>query len=101
VVADIEIISERGDSAGWVFTAQVTDGAGNRRPHDVRLSWADYNLWSASGADEPAAVAVAVLRFLLAGLGAADLKRRFDASVTRRLLPGADEAIPRLIGRAG
>jgi hypothetical protein len=96
-VAQVEIVSEREGRGGWVFAARVLDDAGTLRDHEVHLSWADYNLWSGSGADEPAAVAAAAVLFLCANLAPEKLTGRFDAATARRLFPGADQQIPSLI----
>jgi hypothetical protein len=98
VVAQVEIVSEREGRSGWVFTAQVLDEGGTLRRHEVNLSWADYNLWSGSGADEPARVAAAVLRFLLTRQPASEVPPRLDAASARRRYPDADAQIPRLVG---
>jgi hypothetical protein len=98
MVAQVEILSEREGRGGWVFTAQVLDDGGSLRRHEVNLSWADYNLWSASGADEPARVAAAVLRFLLSKQPASEVPARLDAATARRRYPDADARIPRLVG---
>jgi len=98
MVAQVEIVSERESRGGWTFTAQVLDDGGSLRRHEVNLSWADYNLWSGSGADEPAEVAAAVLRFLLTKLEASAVPARLDAATARRRYPDADARIPRLVG---
>jgi hypothetical protein len=96
-VAQVEIVRECEQASGWTFDAQVIDDAGELRRHRVNLAWVDYNHWSASGSDEPAAIAAAVLRFLLTRLDAAEIRGRFDASLVRRLFADADEQIPALI----
>jgi hypothetical protein len=96
-LAQIEIISECERPSGWVFDAQVLDDAGRLSRHRVAVSWADYNLWSPTGADAPQAVAAAVLRFLSQRRPAQQLAESFDASIARRLYADADETIPRLI----
>ncbi len=96
-MAQIEIVSEHEGSVGWVFDAQVLDDEGSLRRHEIRLSWADYNLWSGAGADEPAEVADAVLRFMLSQTSAGELRASFDASIVRRLYAQADQAIPSFI----
>lgn len=93
----IEITDEREESGRWRFTAQVLDDAGALHRVDLTLAWSDYNLWSPSGSDAPEAVAAAVLRCLLAERGTDTLPARLDASMVRRLVPGADETITRLI----
>jgi hypothetical protein len=94
---DIEILSERERGAGWQFAVAVADRAGARTDHSMSLSWADYNLWSPGGADPPAAVARAVVRFLLACADGGRLRAAFDASLARRLHADADREIPALI----
>ena len=100
-MAQVEIVSEREEPSGWRFVAQVLDDRGTLSRHEVRLGWADYNLWSASGADEPAAVAIAVLAFLLSRTSPPDLRPSFDASIARRLHSDADAVLPRFIRHAG
>ncbi|MCP3903518.1 MAG: hypothetical protein GY715_07760 [Planctomycetes bacterium] len=98
-MVQVEIVSEREEVAGWSFVVQVLDEDGTLRRHDVRMSWADYNLWSPSGGDEPVAVVAAVVRFMVSRLETADdLPSSFDASIARRRYEGADEVIPTLIG---
>jgi hypothetical protein len=98
MAAQVEILSERDGPAGWVFTAQVLDDDGALRRHEVILAWADYNHWSSSGADEPARVAAAVLRFLLTKQSANEVPSRLDAATARRRYPDADAEIPGLVG---
>lgn len=100
-MAQVEIVSERDGSGGWLFTARVRDEQGTQRDHEVYLSWADYNLWSGSGADPPAAVAAAAVRFVCDRMAPEELGGRFDAAAARRRFPDADEEIPALIGDPG
>lgn len=95
----VEIISEQEHGKGWQFAVQVLDDHGTLRKHTLTLSWADYNLWSPDGADEPAKVAEAVMMFLLGKGSVAELGDKLDASVARRKHPDADSAIPALIRR--
>jgi hypothetical protein len=97
-VAQVEIQSETDEALGWAFQAQVLDEDGGLSGHRVTLSWSDYNHWSADGADTPARVAEAVVEFLVDRDGAAALRKRFDASIARRLHADADEQIRRRIG---
>ena len=100
----VEILSERELPDGLAFRATVREeGAarGATRTIEVRLHWADYNLWSADGADPPERVAAAVLRFA-AGRGAvAELPASFDAASLRRRHADADAAIARLVRFGG
>ena len=96
-VAQIEILSEREGATGWSFEAQILDGAGTLVPIDLSLAWSDYNLWSPGGGDSPNAVAEAVLAYMLSKLPATEIRRKFDASLARRLFADADEVIPSMI----
>ena len=97
LTAQCEITSEREVGNGWTFSIQVLDDDGRLRRHELRLAWADYNLWSGSGADEPARVAVAVMQFLLTRRGADEIPASFDAAMARRWYRDADGHIPQLI----
>lgn len=99
MVAQVEIIREEELAGGWTFAVQVLDEDGALHRYTLRLSWADYNLWSPHGADEPGRVAEAVLSFLLSRSPAENLRRSFDASIARRMHADADQRIPSLIGR--
>ena len=95
---DVQIESETEDHDGWTFRLRVA--ADNAEPPSrptLRLAWADYDLWSADGADPPHAVAAAVVEFLLSRLAPPGLPPHIDASMTRRQFPDADHEIPRLI----
>ena len=93
-VAQVEIVSEQEMGAGWRFIARVLDDRGSLRTHEITLSYADYNHWSSAGADPPAAVAEAALRFLLSRIPPDELRSAFDASIARRMFPDADAGIP-------
>ena len=96
-MAMVEILEEQEAKDGWSFTAQVLDSAGDLSRLCIRLSWADYNLWSPDGADPPAEVARAALEFLADRVEAEDLPASFDASLTRRRFVDADQCIPGMI----
>ena len=101
-MAQVEVVSETETGSGWNFEAQILDNEGTLWPFQVTLSWADYNLWSASGADEPNAVACAVLAFLASRMPAAEIRTAMDGSLARRLFDDADERIPGfIVGRSG
>ncbi len=93
----VEIVSERETPGGWSFELRLGPDAPTTRRRTLRLSWADYNLWSADGADPPHAVAKAVARFVVSRTPAAELPATIEASTARRRFPDADEQIPRLI----
>jgi hypothetical protein len=94
VMGQIEVLEETENGGGWSFDAQVLDDDGTLRRHELRLSWADYNLWSPTGSQPPADVAAAVLRFLISRRPPAEIPESFDASHCRRWFADADEAIP-------
>jgi len=96
-VAQIEIIDEQEITAGWQFQAQILDDQGQLHLIQLTLAWADYNLWSPAGVDEPACVAEAVVRFMLSRSDASEIKTSLDASLVRRLHHDADAIIPSLI----
>ncbi|MHC4219003.1 MAG: hypothetical protein ACYSU7_11170 [Planctomycetota bacterium] len=99
-VSDVRIETETEDHDGWTFRLHIAaENSGRPTPRTLRLSWADYDLWSADGADPPHAVAAAVVAFLLARLDLSDLPPRIDASMARRQFAGADDEIPKLIRR--
>src|SRR4029453_15526027 len=54
LVAQVEIISDGEDPKGWMFETQILDDGGLLSKHQLTLSWADYNLLSPDGGDEPA-----------------------------------------------
>ena len=94
---DVEIVSEREFDGGWSFELRFGSGDGAGVTRTLRLSWADYDLWSNDGSDPPHAVARAVAVFLLSRITASDLPATLDASTARRRFPGADDEIPKLI----
>ncbi len=100
----ITIRTECETDTGWQFAAEAhagsASGAGSGvHRFTVRLSWADYNLWSPDGTDRPEEVAKAALRFLLQREPAAEVASDFDLARIRRRYPDADHAIPALIAR--
>ncbi len=96
-MAQVEIVTEDDGAAGWAYAVQVLDDDGTLRRHRVTLSWADYNLWSGSGADTPSDVVAAVIQFLLTRSSPDDLRPVFDAAIARHHHPDADAYIPSFI----
>ncbi len=97
LVAQVEILSESESTSYWQFDVQILDDRGTLTRHIVRLSWADYNLWSAGGADSPDRVVEAAVQFLVAHKLPSELPDHFDASVARRIIAEADDRIPQFI----
>ncbi len=91
---EVDVVSEKEDQSGWSFQVRIEEGDTTRT---LRLSWADYNLWSDDGSDPPHAVARAVVLFLLSRMTASDVPGTIDASTARRRFPDADDEIPKLI----
>lgn len=83
-----EILQEREEPGCWRFELRA-DG----RLHQLRLAWADYDLFSPSGDRSPAAVAEAVFLFLRSRPELSPLPDRLDAAWARRIVPGADAMI--------
>ena len=98
-MAQVEIISEQELPGAWRFEAQVLDDQGQLSPHRITMAWADYNLWSADGADEPGAVVEAAVLFMLSRMPARELTVKFDVSIARRKFADADDVIPQMIRR--
>jgi hypothetical protein len=99
LVAQVEIISEQEVPGAWRFAVQILDDRGSLRKHTISMSWADYNLWSPDGTDEPGKVLEAAVLFLVSRTPAHDLADKFDASIARRRFADADEVIPRMVRR--
>jgi len=95
----ITITNEQETASGWLFAAAACNASGGEWPFRIRLSWADYNLWSPDGSDRPEAVARAALRFLLEREPAAEIAGEFDLARIRRRYADADAVIPALVSR--
>lgn len=100
MVIQIEILSEHEIPTGWVFDAHFLAESGNLQPITLTLSWADYNLWSPDGTDEPQKIAEAVLSYLAAKTPLVDIRSKLDASHLRRMFDDADETIPNYIQKS-
>jgi hypothetical protein len=100
-VAKILVETETPIDRGWEFLLAVApDRPGDARTeHRLRLSWADYELWS-GGAVAPERVAAAVAAFFSEALEGAPMPAAFDAAIVRRKFPEADRRVPALLGEA-
>lgn len=96
----IQSLTEQEEVQGWCFQVKLESGDLMRKI-EVRLSWADYNLWSKTGADMPWSVARAALSFVLQFMTVKELPQRLDASLVRRLNRSADVQVPDLIVEQG
>ncbi|HWB19936.1 MAG TPA: hypothetical protein VG711_06520 [Phycisphaerales bacterium] len=98
-MAFVEVLAERETGSGWEFDMQVMNARGELERSTVRMGWADYNLWSPSGSDEPWKVAEAVVEFWIERSADEALPKSFDASLLRRKWGDADIEVPKRIGR--
>jgi len=96
-VAEILIEREVEIDRGWSFdvVAKAPDGGETR--FRVRLSWADYNLWS-GGRVAPERVALAAVRFMTQRGGAGSLGSDFDLAALRQRDPAIDRELPGMLG---
>jgi hypothetical protein len=93
----VELLAERDIPTAWEYDAQILTGAAIVERKVLRLSWADYQMWSPDGAIAPSRVAEAVLRFIALHAEAFAMMEVVDAAVARRKVPGADAAIAALL----
>lgn len=88
----IRLGAEREADAAWIWHAEIhADGAASL--HELRLSWADYNVFSPDGTRTPADVGRAVLRFFARHRADFPLRERLDAAMARMRIAGADREI--------
>lgn len=95
-MAEVDVQSETPIDRGWAFRVLVRADEGEPEARTVRLSWADYDLWS-HGAAAPERVAAAVMRFLLARVPLPEVRPEFDAASLRRSWPEIDHEVPRVL----
>lgn len=95
-MAPIVVESEEEAGEGWQFVVRIdpADRQGHSLRIELTLSWADYNFWS-GGMRPPSDVASEVVSFALkkSAESKIEIPKRFDASIIRRLFPGADDAL--------
>jgi hypothetical protein len=96
-LASVRVGTEHEEDRAWRFDVSVVDAQGRATRHEVRLAWADYELWS-GGVRRPADVAEAVVEALTDALGAEAPPDRFDAALMRRRMEGFDNAVRRALG---
>ena len=87
--------TEHPDACTWKL--QRVDASGRIHRHELRLTWADYDLFAPGGSIPPVRVAEAVANYMLSREEFQPLPDRLDAAVPRRRIPGADEAINAMI----
>ncbi|MCH2145402.1 MAG: hypothetical protein MK082_09695 [Phycisphaerales bacterium] len=98
---DYQVLSEDEGADCWIYEVTLGDPAGESTRHQVRLSWADYDLWVRDGSIEPVRVAKAILEFITGHEAFTPLPGRVDSSHPRRLDSTADDVINRLIREMG
>ena len=88
----IRLGAERDADQAWIWHASIEAAEGTTL-HELRLSWADYNVFCPDGTRKPADVGRAVLRFFAQHREAFPLRERLDAAMARMRFPNADRAI--------
>jgi hypothetical protein len=94
---NIRLGAEREAEQSWIWHASIDAPEGSTL-HELRLSWADYNIYSPDGSRTPADVGRAVLQFFAHHRASFPLRERLDASMARMRIRGADAEI---IGNLG
>lgn len=89
----IRLGAEREADAAWIWHVEIDGGVGGASLHELRLSWADYNVFCPDGTRTPAEVGRAVLRFFARHRADFPLRERLDAAMARMRFPGADREI--------
>ncbi len=88
----IRLGAEREAEQSWIWHASI-DAADGSTLHELRLSWADYNIFSPDGTRTPAEVGRAVLLFFARHRREFPLRERLDAAMARMRFPFADRDI--------
>jgi len=94
----IRLGAEREAEQAWIWHASI-DAAEGSSLHELRLSWADYNVYSPDGTRSPAEVGRAVLLFFARHRAEFPLRERLDAAMARMRFPFADRDIAELLLR--
>ena len=88
----IRIGAEREAENAWIWHVAIDAPEGSTL-HELRLSWADYNIFSPDGTRTPADVGRAVLQFFARHRSEFLLRERLDAAMARMRFPFADREI--------
>jgi hypothetical protein len=94
----VRLGAEREAEQAWIWHASI-DSAEGSTLHELRLSWADYNVFSPDGTRTPAEVGRAVLVFFARHRRDFPLRERLDAAMARMRFPFADRDIAELLAR--
>jgi hypothetical protein len=96
----VDVISEQECPRGWLYTVRLQGVAGPATEHEVRLDWAEHELWC-GGRCPPSRVVEVLLNYLMerdAGPadreGGREIPGRFDAATVRRWWPEVDQVLP-------
>ncbi len=88
----IRLGAERESDQAWIWHVSIDAPEGSTL-HELRLSWADYNVFSPDGTRSPAEVGRAVLQFFARHRSEFLLRERLDAAMARMRFPFADREI--------
>jgi hypothetical protein len=88
----IRLGAEREAEQAWIWHASIDAPEGSTL-HELRLSWADYNVFCPDGSRTPADVGRAVLAYFAAHRADFPLRERLDAAMARMRFPHADREI--------
>ena len=92
----IRIGAEREAEQAWIWHASI-DAPDGSTLHELRLSWADYNVFCPDGTRSPADVGRAVLTYFAAHRRDFPLRERLDAAMARMRFADADKEITALL----
>ena len=88
----IRLGAEREADQAWIWHVSIDAPEGSTL-HELRLSWADYNVFCPDGTRAPADVGRAVLGFFAAHRADFPLRERLDAAMARMRFADADKEI--------
>ncbi|MFM7051855.1 MAG: hypothetical protein ACKOYN_06955 [Planctomycetota bacterium] len=97
--ATVRLGTEREGDQAWIWHASIDAPEGSTL-HELRLSWADYNVFSPDGTRTPSEVGRAVLEFFAVHRADFPLRERLDAAMARMRFPNADREIAASLSRA-
>ncbi len=88
----VRLGAEREAEQSWIWHVSI-EVDNETTLHELRLSWADYNIYSPDGTRTPAEVGRAVLQFFAVHREEFLLRERLDAAMARMRFPFADRDI--------
>ena len=90
------ITDEQPTANGWSFCIRKSADDAGQEQLLILLSWVDYDYWS-KGSATPARVVEAVINALIQNNGWDALRSPFDLALSRRLCPGIDAEVRRVL----